>query len=308
MRRESKSQPEAVPDPDSHHLLDQETLLQTLFQLQGSTEAHQIDLRQSPSVLGGTLIPEPEVSSGRNPKTFSLEDRVRSAMLQVLTENPELSAAFDQFVLSPPSELRLKDPRSFPIPAETNQLGGKVQNPILDAGKPISAEQPVVLPSPSPTPPAPPVVEGGEVSPEVSVPTVTIKELEAEPGCRTFSTRTCTKLPLVVPKTVPYQECHSVPAVDCYFVLKTVDDLECSPVSFEDCKNNVVDVPYLAEEEQCEDVEFDECVDVEEQVPIQVCTVVDTARTPIINREIAGSKKRTGGRRTGNTRRPVARK
>ena len=113
---------------------------------------------------------------------------------------------------------------------------------------------------------------------------------------------------VVVPKTVPYEECHSVPAVDCYFVLKTVDDLECSPVSYEDCKNNVVDDPYLELEEQCEDVEYDECVDVEEQVPIQVCKVVDPDRTPVINREIEGSRKRTGGRRTGNTSRPVGRK
>ena len=47
--------------------------------------------------------------------------------------------------------------------------------------------------------------------------------------------------------------------MDCYFVLKTVDDLECSPVSYEDCKEEVVDEPYLAEEEQCQDVEFEEC-------------------------------------------------
>ena len=152
-------------------------------------------------------------------------------MLQVLTENPELSAAFDQFVVNPPApppESRLKDPRSFSFPAETNQVAGNVQNPIPGVGKPISADQPLVPPSPSPTPASPPLLDdGGEVSP---VPTVTIKELEAEPGCRTFSTTTCTKHPVVVPKTVPYQECHSVPAVDCYFILKTVDDLECSPV------------------------------------------------------------------------------
>ena len=79
-------------------------------------------------------------------------------------------------------------------------------------------------------------------------------------------------------------------------------------MSYEDCKNTVVDDPYLEEEEQCEDVEFDECVDVEEQVPIQVCKVVDPDRTPVINREIEGSRKRTGGRRTGNTSRPVRRK
>ena len=102
-----------------------------------------------------------------------------------------------------------------------------------------------------------------------------------------------------MPKTVPYHKCRAVPAVDCFFVLKTVDDLECSPVSYEDCKEEVVDVPYLTEEEQCEDVEFEECVDVEEQVPIQVCTVVDPNRKPIVNREIEGSKRRTPGKRTG---------
>ena len=57
-----------------------------------------------------------------------------------------------------------------------------------------------------------------------------------------------------------------------------------------------------------QDVEYDECVDVEEEVPIQVCRVVDPDRTPVVNREIEGSRKRTGGRRTGNTRRPVRRK
>ena len=107
---------------------------------------------------------------------------------------------------------------------------------------------------------------------------------------------------------MPYDKCRAVPAVDCYYVLKTVDDLECSPVSYEECRDEVRDVPYLAQEEQCEDVEFDECVDVEEQVPIQVCKVVDPDRTPVINREIEGSRKRTGGRRTGNTSRPVGRK
>ncbi len=44
-----------------------------------------------------------------------------------------------------------------------------------------------------------------------------------------------------MPKTVPYHKCRAVPAVDCYFVLKTVDDLECSPVSFEECDEEVVD-------------------------------------------------------------------
>ena len=45
-----------------------------------------------------------------------------------------------------------------------------------------------------------------------------------------------------------------------------VDDLECAPVSYEDCDREAVEVPYLDTEEICEDVEFEECVDAEVQV------------------------------------------
>ena len=62
------------------------------------------------------------------------------------------------------------------------------------------------------------------------MPTVTVTELESKPGCRSFSTKTCTKVPIVVPKKVPFEECRAIPTVECYFVLKTVDDLECTPV------------------------------------------------------------------------------
>ena len=45
-----------------------------------------------------------------------------------------------------------------------------------------------------------------------------------------------------------------------------MDDLECAPVSYEDCDREAVEVPYLDTEEVCEDVEFEECVDAEVQV------------------------------------------
>ena len=38
------------------------------------------------------------------------------------------------------------------------------------------------------------------------------------------------RTPISVPKKVPYDECRAVPSVECFFVLKTVDDLECAPV------------------------------------------------------------------------------
>ena len=40
--------------------------------------------------------------------------------------------------------------------------------------------------------------------------------------------------------------------------------------SYEDCDREAIDVPYLDTEEVCEDVEFEDCVDAEVQVPIKV--------------------------------------
>ena len=138
-----------------------------------------------------------------------------------------------------------------------------------------------------------------------AVPTVTIVELPSKPGCRSFSHKTCLKIPIFVPKNVPYEECRDIPAVECFFVLKTVDDIECSPTSYEDCTDTAVDVPYLDQEELCEDIEYDDCVDVEEQVPIQVCTVKHPQRKPIRRGEIEGTKKRKGGRKTGVVSKPA---
>ena len=38
------------------------------------------------------------------------------------------------------------------------------------------------------------------------------------------------------------ETCHKVPSVECYFVLETVPDLECSPESYEDCDDIVKQV------------------------------------------------------------------
>jgi hypothetical protein len=65
---------------------------------------------------------------------------------------------------------------------------------------------------------------------------VTQEELPPSvPGCRSIATTTCHHHPVVVPKKVAYEECRQVPTVDCYLVLKTVPDLECSPETYEDC-------------------------------------------------------------------------
>ena len=101
---------------------------------------------------------------------------MRSAMRQVLNENPKLGAAFEQFVSTPSgSEPEIEEE------VRNNDLVANIPAEALSEGPKSSAH---VLPPPPPA------------EPEVPVPTVTIKELEAEPGCRSFSTTTCTKLPV----------------------------------------------------------------------------------------------------------------
>ena len=34
-----------------------------------------------------------------------------------------------------------------------------------------------------------------------------------------------------------------------------MEDLECRPVSYEECEDTAVEVPFLEQEEQCEEVE-----------------------------------------------------
>jgi len=107
------------------------------------------------------------------------------------------------------------------------------------------------------------------------------QELPAPPGCRSIATKKCHKVPVVKQKKVPRTQCEEVPGINCFFVLKKVADLECAPTSYQDCTDLVKEVPYLAPEEQCEDVAFEECVEIEEQVPIQVCTTVDPSREAV---------------------------
>ena len=65
-----------------------------------------------------------------------------------------------------------------------------------------------------------------------------------------------------VAKRVPYEKCKTVPSVDCGVVLKTVPDLNCYPEVVEDCRDVAQEVPYIGTEEKCEELVFDECVEV----------------------------------------------
>ena len=65
-----------------------------------------------------------------------------------------------------------------------------------------------------------------------------------------------------VAKKVPYEKCKTVPSVDCGVVLKTVPDLHCYPEVVEDCRDVAQEVPFIGTEEKCEELVFDECVEV----------------------------------------------
>ena len=177
----------------------------------------------------------------------ALEAKVRQAMISVLSDFPGMGHLLHGHhpdpIPHPPVPDHLHPPHHVPpplgapvldhapIPPPEHVLGDQVVDhppvrPVL--GSPVIKHVPHSILTndhhpthrkykPAPTPPPP---------------TITIKELDGEPGCRSFSTKTCHKVPIVVPKKVPYDDCRAIPSIECYLVLKTVDDLECSPVRY----------------------------------------------------------------------------
>ena len=65
-----------------------------------------------------------------------------------------------------------------------------------------------------------------------------------------------------VPRKVPYSVCRPVPDIDCVNVLKSVPELNCTPEVFRECSDYDKKVPYLEEEDECEEIVFDECFEV----------------------------------------------
>ena len=50
-------------------------------------------------------------------------------------------------------------------------------------------------------------------------------------------------------RKVAQEKCRKVPAVDCFYVLKTVPDIECAPESYEDCIDVVKEVILAAQDD-----------------------------------------------------------
>ena len=109
-------------------------------------------------------------------------------MIQILREDRKLGASFEKLFKASESEAH-KDDRIIKAlePNIIEYPEAEVQN-VLPAlgGSLVSTPPPLeALPPPPSVPPHPP-----------PVPTVTIKELHAEPGCRSFSTKTCVQVPV----------------------------------------------------------------------------------------------------------------
>ena len=93
-------------------------------------------------------------------------------------------------------------------------------------------------------------------------PIITTHELPAPEGCRSIATKECHKIPIIVPRKVPYEVCNIVPDVECVNVLKKVPELQCTPEVYRDCNAEEKRVPYLEPSEECVEITFDECQEV----------------------------------------------
>ena len=78
-------------------------------------------------------------------------------------------------------------------------------------------------------------------------------------------------MPVVEVRRVPSSSCLPVTDVLCYNVLTPVKDVVCQPVVSRDCRNVSVEVPYIKQESQCDEIVYDECQEVERRVPVEIC-------------------------------------
>jgi len=134
-------------------------------------------------------------------------------------------------------------------------------------------------------------------------PVISSYQLPAPPGCRSMATKVCQKIPYKVARKVPYPSCKVVPGVECHLELESVPNLKCVPEVSDDCREEEREDLFIVDEEECEEVVYDECVEIEEEIPVQVCTVTKKKSTGIFlqkgqtfRKEGAKSRRKTGRR------------
>ena len=193
--------------------------------------------RNSQNILSGSLLAEdsrPHILGGQFSKPLgekertaeelddTHEEKVRQAMVGVLKEITSLGASFENIPFKNTQELGT-GAKELPNTNKATTHTIFAVPELVEKGSQADISPHLIPPT------------HAELSLSKPVPAVRIVELPSEPGCRSFFHTTCQRIPAIVPEIVPYEECRSVPAVECFFVLKTIDDIECSPRSYEEC-------------------------------------------------------------------------
>ena len=63
---------------------------------------------------------------------------------------------------------------------------------------------------------------------------------------------------------MPFETCKAAPTVECVTVLKVVPEIASVPEPYTECNDIAIDIPFLEPAEECEEVTFEDCVEVEE--------------------------------------------
>ena len=111
-------------------------------------------------------------------------------------------------------------------------------------------------------------------------PLVSHQELPAPPGCRSFVTQKCRKVPIEVVKKVPLDQCEEVPGVKCFLELVDEEHPQCFAVPVQECVDELIESPYLVQEETCEDVPKLLCTEVTWMINnVSVCLYPDRGKS-----------------------------
>ena len=93
-------------------------------------------------------------------------------------------------------------------------------------------------------------------------PEVSHQELPAPEGCRSVVTQKCRKVPERYTKKTPEDVCREVPDVECHLELEKVEEPNCYNTPVEECEDEYKEVPFLVDDEECEDVPRLDCTEV----------------------------------------------
>ena len=75
-------------------------------------------------------------------------------------------------------------------------------------------------------------------------------------------TQKCHKVPERYTKKTPEDVCREVPDVECHLELEKVEEPNCYNTPVEECEDEYKEVPFLVDDEECEDVPRLDCTEV----------------------------------------------